>query len=131
MKCTIYLLTYGVSLHESGPLDLASTRRFTLATMCGRWIRSTIDAIQAARRGLRSRSLDVHLDIVITDRMNTYYLQIVCLAIVSGPVDEKFFFISRNSLSRTVGIYGRTAVPARADFLLWWFVWVNTYPYEI
>jgi hypothetical protein len=72
--------------------------------MCGRWIRSTIDAIQAARRGLRSRSLDVHLDIVITDRMNTYYLQIVCLAIVSGPVDKKFFFISRNSLSRTVAL---------------------------
>jgi hypothetical protein len=29
--------------------------------------------------------------------------QTLRLRLVSGPVDKKFFFISRNSLSRTVG----------------------------
>ena len=45
---------------------------------------------------------------------------------------KPLFFLKKDSSFAMNGfIRNPEIITARADFLLWWFVWGNTYPYEI
>jgi hypothetical protein len=80
--------------------------------------------------GIRIITFRVTHDYQIADNIKPLYLTRV--------VQQHKFFISIRILSTGyfyisdgLQLPVLTCSPARADFLLWWFVWGNMYPYEI
>jgi hypothetical protein len=64
------------------------------------------------------------LDIVRVDSLETDEHLRILRRLISFPAGKW-------ETGKWKNLYKNLYISARADFLLWWFVWGNTYPYEI